>query len=337
MAPCSSNIRTALSRGPLPRAPYKSQLTCLCGQRTRSIARNLSSTARRREPEAQPTAQKDIKAATPFDFTDASGTTVPLLRRVRIVPDSPAYFSGRPNFTDRALAVDQLYHTYSSLPRVDKPKKMLWSTFADLKASLGGEPVKHSRYLRLARQLDSLHAIEPALQPAEVARALASFRRAHQPGDAAPRARAPDRWGRALGLGKRKASTAQAYLVPGAGEALVNGRPLAEAFARLHDRESALWALRCARRTHAYNVFALVGGGGVTGQAEALTLAVARALLVHEPELRERLEKGASSACGCGSVADVATAGCLYRDPRVVERKKPGHLKARKMPAWVKR
>ena len=186
MAPCSPNIRTALSRGPLPRAPYKSQSTCLCGQRTRSIARNLSSSARRREPEAQPAAQKDIRAATPFDFTDASGTTVPLLRRVRIVPDSPAYFSGRPNFTDRALVVDQLYHTYSSLPRVDKPKRILWSTFADLKASLGGEPVKHSRYLRLARQLDSLHPHEPALRPAEVARALASFRRAHQPGDAAP-------------------------------------------------------------------------------------------------------------------------------------------------------
>jgi small subunit ribosomal protein S9 len=289
---------TALSRGPHPRALYN-QSACLCRHisRKHSIRRQFSATARQRHPEPQQPDQKPIKAATPFDFADASGTTVPLLRRVRVVPDSPAYFSGRPNFTDRALAVDRLYHAYSSLPRVDKPKKVLWSTFADLKASLGGEPIKHARYLRLARQLDSLHAIEPALQPAAVARALASFRRAHQPGDAAPRARAPDAWGRALGLGKRKTSTAQAYLVPGTGEVVVNGRGFAEAFARLHDRESALWALRVARRTHAYNVFAVVNGGGVTGQAEALTLAVAKALLVHEPELKERLEKGSFSRC----------------------------------------
>jgi small subunit ribosomal protein S9 len=296
MAPCSPNIWTALSRAPLPRAPYKPP--CLCRQPAHRIARTLTCTARRRAgaPEAQPAATEgDIVAATPFDFKDASGTAVPLLTRVRIVPDSPAYFSGRPNFTDRAVAVDALYHRYSSLPRVDKPKRMLWATFVDLKASLGGEPIKHARYTRLARQLDALHAIEPALQPPEVVRALASFRRAHQPGDAAPKLRLPDQWGRALGLGKRKASTAQAYLVPGEGEVLVNGRPLAEAFGRLHDRESALWALRVARRTHAYNVFAIVGGGGVTGQAEALTLAVARALLVHEPGMRERLEKGSSS------------------------------------------
>jgi small subunit ribosomal protein S9 len=236
--------------------------------------------------------QKDFTPASPFDFTDADGNNVSLLNRIRVIPDSPAYFSGRPNFTDRALHIEQLYYKYKSLPRMDNPTPILWEGFEDLKAALGGEPIKFARYQKLVRQLTSLHAIEPALQPSTVAAALASFRRAHQPHAAVPRARAPDAAGRALGLGKRKASTANVYLVPGDGHVLVNGRGLADVFARLHDRESALWALRAARRVHAYNVFALVSGGGVTGQAEAMTLAVARALLVHEPALKERLEKG---------------------------------------------
>ena len=78
----------------------------------------------------------------------------------------------------------------------------------------------------------------------------------------------------------------------GTGEVLVNGKNIVQAFPRLHDRESALWALKVTQRLDKYNVWALVEGGGVTGQAESITLALARALLVHEPALKPALRRG---------------------------------------------
>jgi len=136
-----------------------------------------------------------------------------------------------------------------------------------------------------------------------------------------PKVQNLDQYGRAKGIGRRKESSARVYLVEGTGEVLVNGKSIVQAFPRLHDRESALWALKATQRMDKYNVWALVEGGGVTGQAESITLALARALLVHEPALKPALRR----------------AGTVTSDARRVERKKPGRLKARKKPAWVKR
>ena len=80
----------------------------------------------------------------------------------------------------------------------------------------------------------------------------------------------------------------------GTGEVLVNGRSLVQSFPRIHDRESAMWALKITQRMDKYNVFALVSGGGLTGQAESITLALAKALLVHEPALKPALRRGKS-------------------------------------------
>jgi len=82
------------------------------------------------------------------------------------------------------------------------------------------------------------------------------------------------------------------WLVEGEGEVLINGRPLNEAFGRIHDRESAIWALKQTERMGKYNIFALVSGGGTTGQAEAMALGVAKALMVHEPMLKPALRRG---------------------------------------------
>lgn len=75
---------------------------------------------------------------------------------------------------------------------------------------------------------------------------------------------------------------------------MVNGKGLHAAFGRIHDRESAVWALKATQRIDRYNVWALVEGGGTTGQAEALTLGVAKALMVHEPLLKPALRRGES-------------------------------------------
>ena len=103
-----------------------------------------------------------------------------------------------------------------------------------------------------------------------------------------------DKDGRAFGIGRRKSSSAKVYLVQGEGEVLVNGKAINNVFGRIHDRESALWALKSTGRLDKYNVWALVSGGGVTGQAEAITLGAAKALMVFEPALKPALRRGES-------------------------------------------
>lgn len=172
--------------------------------------------------------------------------------------------------------------------------------------------------LGILRRLSYIH---PTLMPADVTAILDRFRRIVDPSVNRPRPIFVDEHGRARAIGRRKESAAAVWLVEGDGDVRVNGKSLARAFGRAHDRESAVWPLTATQRMDKYNVWAVVRGGGTTGQAEALTLAVARALLVHEPGLKPALRR----------------AGVVTRDPRMVERKKPGKLKARKMPAWVKR
>jgi len=130
--------------------------------------------------------------------------------------------------------------------------------------------------------------------PPEVLQAMRRYKKDSQPGDIVPAPGVVDEWGRARGVGRRKTSSAVAWLVEGEGEVLINGKSLSQFFGRLHHRESAVWALKSTARLDKYNLFGLVSGGGSTGQAEAMTLAVAKALLVHEPALKPALRRGES-------------------------------------------
>lgn len=109
--------------------------------------------------------------------------------------------------------------------------------------------------------------------------------------------RVPDEKGRAYAIGRRKTSSARVWLVEGEGDVLINDRNLIDHFVRIHDRESVLWPLKCTKRIDKYNVWALARGGGITGQAEALTVALARALMIHEPALKPILRRGMSDQC----------------------------------------
>ena len=175
--------------------------------------------------------------------------------------------------------------------------------------------------------------------PAPLKEAMEIYKRDIDPYAVTKRPNIIDADGRAYGVGRRKSSSAKVYLVQGEGEVLVNGKSINSAFGRIHDRESALWALKATSRIDKYNVWALVSGGGSTGQAEAITLGAAKALMVFEPALKPALRRGLSSTDLLIEEANglPLLAGCVTRDPRRVERKKPGHVKARKMPAWVKR
>ncbi|GAO17043.1 uncharacterized protein UV8b_03141 [Ustilaginoidea virens] len=244
------------------------------------------------------------------------------IQHARTVPATPSYFSREPQFNDSYIRIANLLNRYQHLPTVSpgEAPQVPWMKLEEMRAQMG-EPIKALHYAKVLRVAKRLNLIEPTLRPAAVKLALQEFTRDINPFSNLPRPVTVDKFGRAVGVGKRKASTARAFLVEGNGEVLVNGKPLNQAFGRVHDRESALWALTSTERLDKYNVWVLVEGGGTTGQAEAITLAVAKALLAHEPALKPALRK----------------AGCITRDPRTVERKKHGHVKARKMPAWVKR
>lgn len=202
-----------------------------------------------------------------------------------------------------------------------------------------GETIAASKYSRVLLLLNRLNRIHPKLRPAGLNKILDSYIR---PGSAEIQKAKPgtiDEFGRSRAVGRRKEASATVQLVEGDGQVLVNGRKLLEVFPRVHDRESALWALKVTERMDKYNVFALVQGGGTTGQAESVTLALAKALLVHEPALKPVLRRGESWPLFSvvNLEANSFAAGCVTSDARRVERKKPGRLKARKKPAWVKR
>ena len=122
-------------------------------------------------------------------------------------------------------------------------------------------------------------------------------------------------------VGRRKESIARVRLVPGTGQRTVNGKTIEVYFPRETMIDMILKPLEITSTSDRYDVHANVVGGGVTGQAGAVRLAVARALLKMNPELRATLRKG----------------GFLTRDAREVERKKYGQPKARKRFQYSKR
>jgi small subunit ribosomal protein S9 len=123
------------------------------------------------------------------------------------------------------------------------------------------------------------------------------------------------------GIGRRKSSTARVRISNGSGEFIVNEKSLEEYFPRIGDARTILGALDVVGKRSLIDVSALVKGGGVTGQTDAVKLGLARALLKMDPELKTTLRKG----------------GFLTRNPREKERKKPGLKRARKAPTYTKR
>lgn len=215
----------------------------------------------------------------------------------RHVPATPSYFTKEPDFNDLYIRLTAMLTKFSHLPTVKGNEAPLlpWMRLEHIRQQMG-EPIKAAYFAKVIRVAKRLNLIEPSLRPQEVDVVLSQLTRAIDPTENRPIPLTVDKFGRAVGTGKRKESTARAFVVEGTGQFLVNGKTLSEMFGRVHDRESAAWALMATQRIDKYNVWALVSGGGVTGQAEALTMAVAKALLAHEPALKPALRKGKLSA-----------------------------------------
>lgn len=123
------------------------------------------------------------------------------------------------------------------------------------------------------------------------------------------------------GTGRRKTSVARVRIRPGSGKFIVNKRELDDYFHRDQDRKAAWAALKLVQAEKSFDVFVNVRGGGITGQAGATLLGVARALKVYDENY-------------LGALRDN---GLLTRDPRMVERKKPGQSGARRRFQFSKR
>ncbi len=122
-------------------------------------------------------------------------------------------------------------------------------------------------------------------------------------------------------VGRRKEAVVRARLLPGTGEFKLNGRTLEGYFPNKVHQQLIREPFVTLEKDNQYDVIASLVGGGITGQAGALRLAISRALIGIEPDDRAALKK----------------AGFLTRDPRVKERKKYGLKKARKAPQYSKR
>lgn len=123
------------------------------------------------------------------------------------------------------------------------------------------------------------------------------------------------------GTGRRKSSTARVFLKPGSGELTIRGTSLEKRFPSEAVRTRITAPLQVAEAAGKVDILATAKGGGVTGQADALRLGIARALVAFDAELRPTLKK----------------AGMLTRDARIKERKKYGLAGARKRFQFSKR
>ncbi len=122
-------------------------------------------------------------------------------------------------------------------------------------------------------------------------------------------------------VGRRKEAVVRVRLVPGTGQFNLDGRTLEAYFPNKVHQQLIKAPMVTVDRVDSFDIYAHLDGGGPSGQAGALRLAIARALILVQPEDRPALKK----------------AGFLTRDPRAIERKKYGLKKARKAPQYSKR
>ena len=170
----------------------------------------------------------------------------------------------------------------------------------------------------LAEDADGLPADEATNDAGEAVREY----RTQTPAEPAGRRPArPVVTGSAIGTGRRKEAIARVRIAPGTGQWVINQRSLPDFFPNKAHQQLITEPLTALGAEGQFDVTARISGGGVTGQAGALRLGIARALILVDPESRTTLKR----------------AGFLTRDARVKERKKYGLKKARKAPQYSKR
>lgn len=272
--------------------------------------------------------------ATPNFVQPSAEAPLPLAPRPK--PSEKTFFTGRPAYTQRILDLERalgesraqlrsayIYPLPSSLP-APQPPRVAWKSAPSLSGVFGTE-LKTSQYRRVTTLLNELHQLrtvaalagEPEVTES-IDAVLELYERPARAGesDGEKKGDALDNLGRSYSFGRRKESHARAWIIrspsslatldkPAAessselptSEILINSLPLTEHFPRPADRDLILRPFRLTGLLGAFNVFALARGGGTSGQAGAVALAVARGLVIHRPETRDVLEAGEFQRC----------------------------------------
>ncbi|KAG2175265.1 hypothetical protein INT44_007753 [Umbelopsis vinacea] len=249
-------------------------------------------------------------------------------------PDSLSYFTGNYKYNDLLIELNAMYKLHnkpqqqtstavlpSDLASEVEPSNQVYTwKLRDKMSEFLGIPLTTSQWRKIVTQLNMLASLPKPL-PAQVETELSKYTRFDSAQQTQVKRKELDDMGRSFAVGRRKESSARCYVVEGDGKIMVNGQELGAYFNRLVDREEVTWPFECTSTLGKFNAWIVVEGGGSTGQAQAIKLGLGKALLVHDPELKPTLRK----------------AGCVTRDPRVVERKKEGQKGARAKYTWVKR
>lgn len=250
------------------------------------------------------------------------------LERLRVVPTLNTFYGGNPVHEDNLNNLNRIIRKYINLPtKVIDDKDSQFSrflTFEEYQAQCqSGTRLRFKHHKELTTLLQRLRSIDRELMPKEVIDVLKSFTSAKGESSKAAeeKVKTLDAFGRSFTIGNRKRSEAHVYLVKGEGQVIVNGESLTHYFPKDTDRKKIAYPFQVVEQEGQFNIFAEVRGGGITGQIEAIMYGIAKGLVVHNPLFKSRLHK----------------AGLMTRDTRKVERKKPGKVKARKAPTWVKR
>lgn len=268
---------------------------------------------------------KPTQSYLPHQVTE--NLTVSELNKIRTTPTLMTFYGGNPIHESNMNHLRMLLRKYQYLPTKPLSDEELQSRkFLGYEAykerTQSGTRVKKIHYRDLISSLNRLRTIDSQLMPVEVINTLNSYYSTSINKTAmSKKIKQLDEFGRAKAQAKRKAALAKIYLVKGDGSILINGKSAVEYFTNVYARKNLVYPFQVVEQEGQYNVFAEVSGGGYTGQSEAVMYAIAKALVVFNPLLKPRLSK----------------AGLMTSDARVVERKKPGKVKARKSPTWVKR
>lgn len=250
---------------------------------------------------------------------------VPELDEKRVLPKLKTFFSANPLHEQNMRELEALWRRYgASAPEMDRSERIRhtrWLTMEEYRLTGCGTRLRAVQYRRLIEMLEKMDKVDHQLVGAEFVAALEKFRRPVNISGSGKTKRQLDSQGRAIAMGGRKTSSARVQMARGSGKILVNGESLAHMFPRLSDRNKIMYPLKVVGAEGKYNIAAYCTGGGVSGQAGALAHGIANALVIFNPLLKTRLRR----------------AGCITRDRRTVERKKPGKVKLRKSPTWVKR
>lgn len=270
--------------------------------------------------------EEDIRGTNLIRYNDQRHLS-PEMNRLRVVPKDRSFYMLNPPHEEVMRTMNDLIQKYINIPTVPResfvpPTLLSQDEYA---TNHGGHRLKPSQYFAFRKLALRLAEIDPQLMPEEVNAVLQPYLRRHQDSMISKKFKTLDSEGRAIAVGRRKTSSARVQVVKSGetirGQILVNGRPLDRYFPRLQHRNEIMYPLRVIQGLDDYNVFATVQGGGLSGQAGAIGHALSRCLAIHNPLLLTRLSK----------------AGCIQRDPRNRERKKPGKARARKSYTWVKR